>query len=159
MMEEVIENDLLANEEVVAENLIEEVIADEEVVDVNFENLMDVSSDDDSAVLSNDSDYDSDLSDLSDITDTVERSLSRVEINSLNEFVKVCSISFYYETENTTKFCEPCFFRIAGLFSRIRAVRVHETNTYPLILGRFCNECRNPLYQILPCNLCPICTH
>src|SRR5436190_13969035 len=91
--------------------------------------------------------------------DILERLLYQAEINTLNEFTtKYCALYFYYTTGGYYKVCVSCFLRVTDLFSHIYAVRVHETQWYSLILGLSCSECRAPLHQILPCNLCPMCT-
>lgn len=159
-------------EEIILE---EEVIAiedDDDVILIENENLDDGSSDadrddrlmeidnfsndssDEDRILSEDSDYDSDYSDFTDIN---QQMLNRVQINSLGA-TKMCCIYFYYTTEGRMKFCTSCFLRISNLFSNIRVVREHESAIYELILGSFCRECGKPLHQIMPCNMCPICT-
>src|SRR5436190_9669751 len=137
-------------------------VNDEDLVDidVNGEDLMDVeenvASDEEVEELK-DSDYDSDTGSISE--DRRERLLDQAEINTLNEFTtKYCALYFYYTTGGYYKVCVSCFLRVTDLFSHIYAVRVHETQWYSLILGLSCSECRAPLHQILPCNLCPMCT-
>ena len=49
------------------------------------------------------------------------------------------------------------------LFLRLHVVRQHVIKQYARIDSMhidsmYCKVCRDPLYQILPCNLCPICT-
>src|SRR5436190_13065635 len=134
-------------------------------IDANGEDLMNieenVASDEEDVIdideVLVDSDYDSDTGSISD--DRRERLLDLAEINTLNEFTtKYCAIYFYYTTGGYYRVCVSCFLRVTDLFSHIYAVRVHETKWYSLILGLSCSECRAPLYQILPCNLCPMCT-
>ena len=127
--------------------------ADEDNQLMEIDNFSNDSSDED-RVLSEDSDYDSDCS---VVTDFNQRILNRVEINSLRA-TKMCCIYFYYKSEHNEKFYTCCFIRISDLFSNIRVVREHTSTIYDLILGSYCRECRKPLYQIMPSNMCPICT-
>lgn len=143
----------MADEEVIVIDDDEDIILEDGNL-MAFENLLDDSSDED-RVLSEDSDYNSDCS-IDIITDIKQRTLNRVEINSLGA-VKMCCIYFYYKSDVNEKFCTDCFMRISDLFSNIRVVREHESAIFDLILGSFCAECRKPLYQIMPCNMCPIC--
>jgi len=110
---------------------------------------------DEDEVLSDDSCYDSDIEE--DVVEEVHRVLNQAEVNTLDSLKKMCGIYFYYAGDSA-KFCSSCIVRISGLFSRLCAVRKHDINPYILIDGLFCSECRYPLYQIMPCNLCPICT-
>lgn len=101
-----------------------------------------------------DSDYNSDSD--NEYVEETHRVLDQADIISVNEIKKMCSIYFYYKTGDY-KFCTACFIRIGELYPNFSAVRIHETACYSLILGQFCNECRFPLHQIMPCNMCPIC--
>jgi len=107
-----------------------------------------------------DSDYNSDCSedyneDLQ-LNDKQVRYLKQADINNMDQLQKMCSISFYYR-KNNDKFCAECFLRLSDMFLHARAVRKHETAKYVFLVGGTCCECRCSLYQILPCNLCPIC--
>lgn len=101
-----------------------------------------------------DSDYESDESVFED---RIDRDLDLADINSYNELTRMCCIYFCYAIADGTYFCTSCFIRMAYLFDEICAVREHSINIYALILGLFCSECRTPLFQIFPCNMCPIC--
>lgn len=101
-----------------------------------------------------DSDYNSDSD--NEYVEETHRVLEQADIITVNELKKMCGIYFYYKTGDY-KFCTACFIRIRDLYPIFSAVRIHETACYGLILGQFCSECRFPLHQILPCNMCPIC--
>ena len=138
--------------------MMEVELADEEmeIDDANEEMEVDEMSDEDD-VLSNDTAIDSDIDD-DDIVEIKYRDLTQNEVNTLDDLKKMCCIYFYY-TGTCAKFCAKCMLQLSGLFSRLRAVRKHVTEQYILIDKHFfCSNCRNPLYQIMPCNLCPICT-
>lgn len=124
---------------------------DDEEMDIEIE------EEDIDAVLSDDSCYDSDMTE--DVVVEKRKVLNQAEINTLNNTRKMCCIQFYYMGESM-KFCTPCIIRIGDLFSRLRAVREHDTDKYIILdtYGLSCSSCKNPLYQIMPCNLCPICT-
>lgn len=113
------------------------------------------------AVLSNDSCIDNDMSEDEDDADVVAeikyRDLKRNEVNTLNTQKKMCCSYFYYAEEDK-KFCTECTVEMHGLFSRLRATHTHETRKYAFINGLYCSNCRNPLHQIVPCNLCSTCT-
>ena len=123
-------------------------------VEVNEEEEEEMDDDDD-AILSDDSCYDSERPE--DIPEEIFRVLNQAEVNTLNPLKKMCCTYFYY-TPGNAKFCALCIVRISGLFSWLYAVRKHDTRPYLHIDGVFCSECRDPLFQIMPCNLCPICT-
>jgi uncharacterized UPF0160 family protein len=92
-----------------------------------------------------------------DFNDKCVQVLKQDDINDFNELTKMCNIFFYYETNKDEKFCSTCFLRVADLYSRARAVRLHETARYTLLEGKTCCNCRCSLYQILSCSVCPIC--
>lgn len=95
--------------------------------------------------------------DSDDFNDKCVQVLKQDDINDFNELTKMCNIFFYYETNKDEKFCSTCFLRVADLYSRARAVRLHETARYTLLEGKTCCNCRCSLYQILSCSVCPIC--
>jgi len=75
-----------------------------------------------------------------------------------------CAIYFYYSDilNHSSKFCSSCIIRMHDLFLRLHVVRQHVIKQYARIDSMhidsmYCKECRDPLYKILPCNLCPIC--
>jgi len=134
--------------------------SDEDVSDVEVIIIDD--SDDDEEQLDNniievleDSDYNSDSD--NEYVEEIHRELGRAEIISMDQLKKMCIIYFYYETQDNFKFCTTCFFGMVDLLLRARAVRGHETACFGMILGEYCNQCRQPLHQILPCNMCPNC--
>jgi len=110
---------------------------------------------DEDHVLSDDSCFESDIED--DVTE-IYRDLNQAEINTLSDFKKMCCIYFYYTQINVNQCLCSCIVRLSDLFSHLRDVRKHDTNPYVLIDGLYCSNCRNPLFQIMPCNMCPICT-
>jgi len=93
-----------------------------------------------------------------------EKRLRRLKPVEVNTFIntpnlnKMCCIYFYY-TENVLdkKYCTECFIEIADMFRAVYVIRKHITRRYAFISGKNCGNCRKPLYQILPCNMCPIC--
>ena len=147
---------VMHNEENVMGDVMNVLSNDEEDV-MDIEENIESDNEEDVVEELKDSDYDSETSSISE--DRRERILDQAEINTLNEFTtKYCAIYFYYSTGDSGRYCTSCFLRITDLFSYIYAVRVHETQWYSLILGLSCSECRASLHQILPCNLCPMCT-
>lgn len=126
-----------------------EVNNEEMEIEVNEEEEMD-----DDAILSEDSCYDTDRSD----TEEIVRVLNQAEVNTLNPLKKMCCIYFYF-TSGHAKFCVSCMVRISGLFSMLYADIKHDTRLYVLMDGLFCSSCGDPLFLIMPCNLCPVCTH
>lgn len=139
--EEVI--DVEVNEEDDFEIDIDEVVEDNEEMS------------DSDAILSDDSCYDSDMRDV--LEEEIYLVLNQAEVNTLNTLKKMCVIQFYY-MDHHAKFCSSCIVNFSDLFSCLRAIRKHDTDSYIFLDGSFCSECRNPLFQIMPCNLCPICT-
>ena len=127
----------------------------EEVEDANEEMEIDEMSDEDD-VLSNDSGVNNDIDD-DDVVEIKYRDLKQNEVNTLDTLKKMCCIYFYY-TGTHAKFGAECILRISGLFSRLRAIRKHVTEQFVLIDGISCSNCHKPLYQVIQCNLCPICT-
>ena len=121
----------------------------------NFEAILDESDED--HALSDDSNYISDQSE--DLTERVEKIVSHSEIIALNERTKCCIIYFYYSTGGALAVCTSCMIAISDTdFGYMHAVRKHVIDLHDAVSGRSCSNCRNPLYQIFPCNMCPICT-
>lgn len=162
------ERDIAVEDEVIdAEvNEEEEEMSDEdEVIDIEVndeeDDVMDIEVNDEEemsdsdAILSEDSCYDSDIDER--YIEIKCRVLNRAEINTLDTLKKMCAIHFYYIGEHV-KFCSVCIVNVGGLFSHLHAIRKHETDLYIHLDSTFCSNCKNPLFQIIPCNLCPICT-
>ncbi|EFN67611.1 hypothetical protein EAG_10832 [Camponotus floridanus] len=110
-----------------------------------------------------DSDYNSDDSDDSMMTNygkKKQRHLELPEILTLNETLKICCISWYYEeNEENSKYCPKCFIQRAFLFVEAKSVREHRTTAYCNIEDISCRECRKSLHQVMPCDMCPVCKH
>ena len=121
----------------------------------NFEAISDESSDEDHA-LSDDSDYISDRSE--DLTDYDDKIVPNSQILALNGRTKVCAIYFYYSTGGALALCASCMISIQD-FEHMYAVRKHVIKLYDAVDGRYCANCRDSLYIIFPCNMCPTCTH
>ena len=132
-------------------------IGDNEFMEIehNFEAILDEESSDEDRALSDDSDCISDLSE--DNTEVVNKIISPSEINALNERTKQCTIYFYYTDGARYVTRSSCMIRI-GSTRTTYAIRKHVIESYDAIDGRFCSECRTPLFLIFPCNMCPICT-
>jgi len=125
-------------------------------VDNIIEEEMGGESDEDGP-LSDDSDCISDCSE--DFTQFDEKILDSSQINALNGNTKQCAIYFYYSTGNDYNVCALCINGLRGVhIDFISAIRKHVTNYHDAIEGRYCSNCRNPLFIILPCNMCPTCT-
>ena len=133
-------------------------IADDEFMEIenNFEILDEESSDEDRA-LSDDSDCISDCSE--DLMQITEKIVPRAEIIALNVRTKQCAIYFYYSTGGAIGVCASCMISLSDEnVGRMYAVRKHVTESYDVINGQYCSDCRQPLFLIFPCNMCPICT-
>jgi len=152
----VIENDnRIENEEIIViddDNLME--IADEDVM-----NISDGEEESEEEVPSlGDSDYVSDNDD--ELRQKKRRHLNLPEILTLDVTIKMCCITFYYyDMEEGKKYCADCFLRLAFSFWQAESIRKHKTDYSVLLIDNNCVECGKSLYQILPCNMCPICTH
>ncbi|KMQ87938.1 zinc finger zz-type and ef-hand domain-containing protein [Lasius niger] len=138
----------------------EHIIIEVAPADIEKDNMVVEDSDEEDHIIEypENSDYDSSCSELS--IEQRYREISEEELMSLHELRKMCVIYIFYLSEDDGKFRTSCFFRWADLFSdmRTRAVRRHQISIFGLILGEVCDRCGNPLHQIFPCNLCPICT-
>jgi len=112
------------------------------------------SSDEDQA-LSDDSDCISDCSDLMEIS---EKIVANSQINALNGRTKQCAIYFYYSTGDALTVCASCIISLADVYiGQMYAIQKHVIEYHDAIDGSFCSNCRNPLFFILLCNMCPIC--
>lgn len=124
-------------------DIIDEVFDEEEIIDESDHAL-------------SDSDYKSDQSGV--LLDVIRRTVPTSEILTLNGQTKHCAISFYYSTGGALNLCASCMILLAdaGVGSMI-AVRKHEIKQHDAIGERFCSNCRNACFIILPCNVCPVC--
>lgn len=121
---------------------------------MEVENDEEEASHDDNHTVTEDSDGDGDRVEATKI-----RVLRSSEINTLDYRKKMCCIYFYYSNPGDAKYCTECFLGMTDQYSRIYAVREHATDRYSILAGRFCDNCRAALHQILPCKMCPVCTN
>ncbi|EZA51545.1 hypothetical protein X777_09754 [Ooceraea biroi] len=127
-----------------------------EQMEVNFENLLDEVSDEDS-VLSDESAYCSDKSE--DYEEITERPVPNAQLMAITGRTKMCAVYFYYSTGCSLAVCASCIIRLRGVeLGTMYVVRKHEIDTHDGITGRWCSNCHDSLYTIFPCNMCPICT-
>jgi len=114
-------------------------------------------SDEDHA-LSDNSDCISDCSE--DHTEVIEKYIFPSEVNALNGHTKQCAIYFYYLVSSDYAVCTICMVKLLNSIrlDLVYAMRKHVIELHDVINGKYCSECRAPLFQIFPCNMCPICT-
>jgi len=137
----------IVNEEMDVDDIIEEI---EEIGDESDES-------DEDHVLSADSDYISDCSD--DLTEISRKVVRNSQLNALNGGTKHCAIYFYYSTGGALAVCASCMIDLVGVeLGEMYPTRRHVIDTHEAIDGRYCSNCRNPLFFIFPCNMCPMCT-
>jgi len=113
---------------------------------------------DEDHTLSADSDCISDCSENS--TEYVEKIVSISQINALNgRNTKFCIIYCYNTTGGALTVCSSYMIALQGVDSQhMYALRKHKIEILDEMDGRFCSNCRDSLYLIFPCNMCPICT-
>jgi len=88
-----------------------------------------------------------------------EKIVDNSQINALSGRTKHCAIYFYYPTGGTYAACTSCMIELRYVrIELISAIQKHVTNYHDAIDGKYCSNCRNPLFTIFPCNMCPICT-
>jgi len=110
---------------------------------------------DEEGPLSEDSDCISDCSE--DFTEYNEKIIDSSQINALNG--KQCAIYFYYSTGDNYDVCTTCMMNLRGVhIDVLSAVRKHVINYHNEIEGKYCSNCKKPVFLILPCNMCPTCT-
>ncbi|KYQ52675.1 hypothetical protein ALC60_08207 [Trachymyrmex zeteki] len=134
----------------------EDEVMDEEIND-QHEEMSDQEMSNEDHALSSDSCFDSDMDFDDDSTQVIYRDLNRAQVNAIHTMRKMCCIEFYY-TEGQGRYCSSCIVVIRDQFANLRAIRNHDTAIYVMLGEHSCSECRVPLYQIIPCNMCPICT-
>jgi len=135
-------------------NIINEVFEEMEVEDIIEE--MDGESSDEDQPLSDDGCI-SDCSD--DFTTISEKIVDNSQINALSGRTKYCAIYFYYSMGDTYVACASCMIELGHVrLELISAIQKHVTDYHDAIDGKYCSNCRNPLFIIFPCNMCPICT-
>jgi len=145
--------EMINNEDLM--NIVDDVLEEMDIDNI-IEEEMGGESDEDGP-LSDDSDCVSDCSE--DFTQFDEKILDNSQINALNGNTKQCAIYFYYSTGNDYNVCASCMIDLRDVhIDLLSAVRKHVTNYHDAIEGRYCSNCRKPLFLILPCNMCPICT-
>jgi len=135
-------------------NIVDEVFEEMEIDDI-IEEIEDES--DEEHALSADSDCISDCSD--DLKEVSRKTITNAQLNALNEGTKHCAIYFYYSTGGALAVCASCMINLVGAeLGEMYATRKHVTDSHGAIDGRSCSNCRNPLFLIFPCNMCPMCT-
>jgi len=140
-------------EEMEVDDIIEEMEVDEEIEEIGDES----DESDEDHVLSADSDYISDCSD--DFTEISWKVVRNSQLNALNGGTKHCAIYFYYSTGGALAVCASCMIELVGVdLGEMYSTRRHVTDTHAAIDGRYCSDCRSPLFLIFPCNMCPMCT-
>ena len=123
-------------------------------IDNNFD--MDVDSSDEDRPLSPDSTYNSDEDD--NCKEVFDKVVSQPKILALKGHTNCCAIYFYYSTGGSYVVCTSCMIAITDTeFGYLYAIRKHATEPHDVINVRSCKNPGIPLYQILPCNMCPIC--
>ncbi|KYM95686.1 hypothetical protein ALC62_13667 [Cyphomyrmex costatus] len=134
---------------------MDDVGNDEAIGDVNFEDVMDVESSDES-VQSDDTGC---VSDLENNTDRLVKIVSAAQIRALSSGVKFCQIQCYYSTGGALAVCAECMERIADAgVGGMLVIRKHDTDFTDKFESRTCSNCLKPMSQVYPCNACPICT-
>jgi len=136
-------------------NIVDEVFEEMEVNDFieEIEEIGDESDESDKDhVLSADSDYISNCSD--DLTEISRKVVTNSQLNALNG-TKHCAI--YYSMDSAV--CASCMIDLVGVeLGEMYPTRRHVIDTHDAIDGRYCSNCRNRLFFIFPCNMCPMCT-
>jgi len=136
-------------------NIANKVFEEMEVDDLIEE--MDGESSDEDQPLSDDSGCISDCSE--DFTEISEKIVDNSQINALSGRTKQCAIYFYYSMDDTYAACASCMINLTYVhLELISAIQKHVTDYHDAIDGKYCSNCRNPLFTIFPCNMCPICT-
>jgi len=139
-------------------NIVNEEMEEMDDIIEEIEEIGDESDEsDEDHVLSADSDYISDCSD--DLTEISRKVVRNSQLNALNEGTKHCAIYFYYSTGSALAVCASCMIELVGVdLGEMYPTRRHVIDTHEAIDGRYCSNCRNPLFLIFPCNMCPMCT-
>ncbi|KYN01412.1 hypothetical protein ALC62_07793, partial [Cyphomyrmex costatus] len=128
-------------------------IVDKVLEDVNFEDAMDIESSDES-VLSDDTGC---ISDLENNTNRVQKIVSEAQIRTLSSRMKYCQIQCYYSTGGALAVCVECMVNIADAdVGAMFLIRKHDTDFMDIFEARTCTNCRKQMYQVYPCNVCPI---
>jgi len=136
-------------------NIVNEVFEEMEVDDI-IEEMNGESSDEDQP-LSDDSGYISDCSE--DFTKISEKIVDNSQINVLSGRTKHSAIYFYYSTDGTYAACTSYMIDLRYVrLELISAIQKHITDYHDAIDGKYCSNCRNSLFTIFPCTMCPICT-
>jgi len=139
-------------------NIVDDVF-EEMNIDIIEDNIIEEmgGESDEEGPLSEDSDCISDCSE--DFTQYNEKIINTSQINALNGNTKQCAIYFYYSTGDDYDVCTSCMINLRGVhIDLLSAIRKHVTNYHDEIEGRYCSNCRKPVFLILPCNMCPTCT-
>jgi len=87
-------------------------------------------------------------------------------VNMLGDFKKMLHIFLLY-SRPCNGFYSSCIIKISGdyfhvsvLFENMTLIIIYSLMIYSVIDidDIFYSQCRNPLYQIMLCNMCPVCT-
>ena len=94
--------------------------------------------------------------------DHAEKFVQSSEIRALNRRTKHCIISCYYTTDGDTissALCLACMIDLSNIgIEGMYLVRKHKDCSFYTLDSRWsCSECREPMYIIFPCSMCPLC--
>jgi hypothetical protein len=119
-------------------------------------NIVDGESDDEEAVLPDDSGCDSVISE--DPGNRLQKVVPIAELRALNFRTKHCMIQFYYWTGGALSVCASCMIELSDIdLGSMVAVQTHETDSLGRLRGDYCSNCRLPMYVYIPTNMCPRC--
>ena len=129
------------------------IVSDDEDVIMDNENSDEdmISDEDGFSIISDSASYSSE-----GFTDHVEKFVSHADL-TLNERTKHCAIFFYYSTGGALAFCAECIIDMWDIREGMSAIREHQTDHLENLNYRACSNCRQPVYVIIPCNMCPEC--
>jgi len=140
-------------------NFVDEVLEEMEVDNIieKIEEIGGESDESDEDHVLSDSDRISDYSD--DLTEISRKVVTNSQLNALNRGTKHCAIYLYYSTGGVLAMCASCIIDLVGVeLGEMYPTRRHVIDTHDAIDGRYCSNCKNPLFFIFPCNMCPMCT-
>jgi hypothetical protein len=124
-------------------------------VQVNFEDLIDEDTDEES-VLPDDSGCDSVISE--DLENRVEKVVTSAELRALNFRTKHCMIQFCYSTGGALAVCATCMIDFSDIeLGSMDAVQIHETDSLERLSGDYCSSCMQPMFTYIPTKMCPMC--
>ncbi|EZA56767.1 hypothetical protein X777_03232 [Ooceraea biroi] len=113
-------------------------------------------SEEEEEVLLDDSNY---HSDAEGHVETYDRIVPNPELLSMVPNTVMYCIQFFYMARDSVVLCSPCLIRVIGTdLTYVRTILRHQTNAQSELFGRTCHNCRLPVYIIVACNMCPMCT-